>query len=78
MNMKNAKIILFGLVALIILFTCSLAGNEDRKNEIEELRIYCENVTEGVWPDYEAKYKKYCGGASPPKREDGQFHVRVF
>lgn len=51
---------------IVIIVVCAVAlahvGNAEE-------RLYCNNVRDGVWPDYLHTYKRECGGKEPP-----QFH----
>lgn len=53
-SMKNY--IVFAVIVVLI----GLVGHMDQKDEIIELRIYCENVRDGVWPDYNNIYELEC------------------
>ena len=48
------------VVALLLLI--GIVGNMDYQDEVAEENIYCRNVAEGVWPDYEGTYDEWCGG----------------
>ena len=52
-----------GMILAAIVLGCS------GPNEIElERQQYCNNVREGVWPDYQkGRFKSECGGEDPPK-----------
>ena len=47
------------LVALIVTMS-GLVGMMDFNDELNSVEIYCQNVKDGVWPDYEATYRKEC------------------
>lgn len=50
--------IIFGLVAIIVLF--GVVGRMDLEDEQAAAVAYCENVRDKVWPDYQETYKKEC------------------
>lgn len=60
-SLKAAAWLTVVLVAVIIV------GNQDKRALEEEQRRYCNNVSQGVWPDYKGTFKKECGGNNPPK-----------
>lgn len=53
------------IVAIVVaaLALVAIVGIDDP--ELEQ-QTYCQNVKEGVWPDYEGTYKQECGGKDPP------------
>ena len=59
-------IYLLGVWLVVIMAVGTLVAGPD---EVElEQRQYCNNVRDGVWPDYEpGRYKRECGGKDPPK-----------
>lgn len=56
-------------VAFVLLAGATLAvASCGLKSDVEaETREYCNNVRDGVWPDYAHTYKQECGGKDPPK-----------
>ena len=56
--------LLIGLAILFALTVLALVGIDDTALEQQQ---YCNNVREGVWPDYAKTYKDECGGEEPPK-----------
>ena len=56
-----------GLVAAAAVLGCM--GPDELELEQQQ---YCNNVRDGIWPDYErGRFKSECGGEDPPKfRED--------
>lgn len=45
---------------VLILFVMGLVGNMDYQDEVAEANAYCQNVAEGVWPDYNGTYDRWC------------------
>jgi len=45
---------------VLILFTMGMVGNMDYQDEVAEANAYCQNVAEGVWPDYNGTYDRWC------------------
>lgn len=55
----------FGL--LLIGACVVIVGIMDKQDAELEHKAYCNNVREGVWPDYKpGRYKDECGGKDPP------------
>lgn len=61
---RNVKVLLIA-AALIVLF--GIVGRMDYEDALAQQRLYCDNVANGVWPDYEGSFKAECGGEEPPK-----------
>lgn len=64
---KAATVYKLAIWLVVIVFVgMILAGGPD---EVEaERQQYCNNVRDGIWPDYDAgRYKLDCGGKDPPK-----------
>ncbi len=53
-----------GLVAI----ACAVivVGTLDKQAQDTEHRQYCNNVRDGVWPDFHGTFKQECGGNDPP------------
>ncbi|WZB35724.1 hypothetical protein FtMidnight_44 [Enterobacteria phage FtMidnight] len=47
-----------GFIAALILF--GIVGNMDYEDALLEEKRYCENVAEGVWPDYKGIFEAVC------------------
>lgn len=47
-----------GLLALVLLM--GVVGRMDYEDAQLEEALYCDNVRNGVWPDYEGTYKNIC------------------
>lgn len=63
--MTRARLIALWFVSLVIaLAVLFFVGIDDPEGEQAQ---YCNNVREGVWPDYEGTYKQECGGKDPPQ-----------
>lgn len=62
--MTRTKLVLLWIVCALIAAAIVYVGIDDP--ELEQ-RTYCQNVKEGIWPDYEGTYKQECGGKDPPK-----------
>lgn len=43
-----------GISALLVV------GQMDYEDAVAQERLYCKNVREGVWPDYDSIYEKVC------------------
>jgi hypothetical protein len=50
------KICIFAVVILAFGIVCHF----DYEDEEEAEALYCDNVTDKVWPDFKGTYKKYC------------------
>lgn len=65
--MKARQIVGLLAIALAVI----IVGMCDKQAQEAEHNQYCNNVREGVWPDYRETFKAECGGKDPPKfRED--------
>lgn len=61
--MKARQVI--GLLFIAAAFI--VVGMMDKQDAELEQQRYCNNVRDGVWPDYErGRYKLECGGNEPP------------
>lgn len=58
---RRRRIILARL-ALLIMFALAFVavGQADYEDAKREADTYCQNVAEGVWPDYEGTYAEHC------------------
>lgn len=56
-NRKLAKNL--GITALFVVLV-GIVGTMDYEDAIAEADLYCQNVHDGVWPDYEGTYAKEC------------------
>lgn len=45
---------------VLILLIIGWVGNMDYRDEVAEVNAYCRNVAEGVWPDYNGTYDRWC------------------
>jgi hypothetical protein len=54
------------MVAAVILVMWAVIRMDGRTSDLEQ-RQYCNNVRDGLWPDYRKTYKAECGGEEPPK-----------
>lgn len=52
--MKIFFLILFLIAAL------GITGAMDYDDQVEQQRVYCENVAGGVWPDYKGNAAEVC------------------
>lgn len=64
--MKARQVV--GLVAIIA--AVIVVGMMDKQDAELEQQRYCNNVRDGVWPDYHGTYKDECGGKDPPKFDE--------
>lgn len=55
---KNTLIGLAMIIGLVLII--GLVGRMDYQDEIAEADLYCQNVADGVWPDYRNTYEKEC------------------
>lgn len=57
------------ICGLLLIAACVIVvGMMDKQDAELEHQRYCNNVRDGVWPDYEpGRYKDECGGKDPPK-----------
>ena len=53
----KAKTVLI-VAAVVALF--GIVGHFDYEDAVAEEALYCSNVKNGTWPDYEGIYKKVC------------------
>ena len=64
--MKARQVV--GLVAIIA--AVIVVGMMDKQDAELEQQRYCNNVRDGVWPDYHGTFKDECGGKDPPKFDE--------
>ena len=52
----------WGRIAIVaaLLLLIGLVGTMGYQDEIAEANAYCQNVAEGVWPDYNGTYDRWC------------------
>lgn len=60
--MSNERIKPWGRIAIVaaLLLLIGLVGTMDYQDEIAEENAYCQNVAEGIWPDYNGTYDRWC------------------
>lgn len=51
---------LLGLLALL-----ALAGALEKQDVDLQVKTYCQNVRDGVWPDYAGSYASQCTAGNP-------------
>lgn len=57
----NASItIKLSLIIVAIVFVIGIVGRLDSEDQAQELAIYCDNVSQNIWPDYKNIYKSAC------------------
>lgn len=56
--MRNAARFLLALFIVCVLM--SLTAQMDMDDALQQQRVYCDNVYNGVWPDYEKSYSTQC------------------
>ena len=57
----NASItIKLSLIIVTLVFLIGIVGRLDTEDQAQELAIYCDNVSQKVWPDYKNIYKSAC------------------
>ncbi len=47
------------LILLAVASIC-VVGQMDYEDAVSQEQLYCKNVREGVWPDYDSIYEKVC------------------
>lgn len=62
MKAREWKNLGFFVLLLALAMLAGYVGNDDLGQ-----RQYCNNVRDGVWPDFRKTYLKECGGKEPPK-----------
>lgn len=50
------------IFAAIILLLAGVAGHFDYEDAKLQEQVYCENVHDGLWPDYQHMYSEVCDG----------------
>jgi hypothetical protein len=56
------------VIGVLFLAACVIVvGMMDKQAIDEQQQQYCNNVRDGVWPDYHGTFKSECGGKDPPK-----------
>lgn len=60
--MSNERVKVWGRIAIVtaLLLLIGIVGNMDYQDEVAEANTYCQNVAEGVWPDYNGTYDRWC------------------
>lgn len=59
---------------LVVMAVCvGFTMHQDYKAELEDRRIYCENVRDGIWPDYNDSFKYCYKGTKKPKPFKNKF-----
>lgn len=66
--MTRAPII---IVLLVVAF--GFVGHFDYEDAKEQEALYCSNVKNGVWPDYEGTYDEACAKEFGPKKKEVKF-----
>lgn len=56
----NKDAIIISLIVLGSAILIGLVGNNDYKDEVAALKVYCHDVKTGVYPDYQMKYSTQC------------------
>lgn len=56
---------LFALVVVCVLM--SFTAQMDMDDEAQEHAVYCANVYDNTWPDYEGRYLTDCENGAPKK-----------
>ena len=56
--MNRKLIVIAGIVAFVALL--GMAGQMDFEDAKAEEALYCDNVKNGVWPDYDGIYADVC------------------
>lgn len=56
----------FLMVCAVILIMWAVIRMEARRDDLDQ-REYCNNVRDGLWPDYRHSFKAECGGKEPPE-----------
>ncbi len=54
---------LFALVVVCV--TLGLTSQMDMEDEVQQHAVYCANVFDNTWPDYEGRYLKDCTNGLP-------------
>lgn len=60
MKLKYYKVIQIFVGAAILITAFILASMTDFEEELAQQERYCENVRNGVWPDYRKNYEEMC------------------
>lgn len=58
--MKTSITIKLSLIIVALVFVIGIVGRLDTEDQKQELAIYCDNVSQNVWPDYKNIYKSAC------------------
>ena len=59
-----------GWIYPLLLIVCvGIVVHQDYKAELEDQRIYCENVSDGTWPDYQGNFKVDCKQYKAPQKK---------
>lgn len=66
MNLRSEIAMLWAVLTVFALAMVIVGKMERTDAKLNQLQ-YCNNVRDGVWPDYErGRYKLECGGNEPP------------
>lgn len=60
MQQREKKLLWEVLAIAAILLVLGIVGNMDYADELREAQAYCNNVADGIWPDYKGIYQKEC------------------
>jgi len=61
MSLGEVKSFWLGLcVAALVYFFAGVVGHGDFSDEVKAEKEYCQNVANGVWPDYRKLFKEMC------------------
>lgn len=58
--MQHKNTIIGAAVVIALIALLGLVGNMDYEDAVNQADLYCQNVHEGVWPDYNEIYDKEC------------------
>ncbi len=59
-HQRRKRFAVLAIMTLAAIALLGVAGSFDNENEKIELEIYCANVRDHTWPDYEGKFKSDC------------------
>lgn len=59
------KLARFLFVLVLVCVALSFTAQMDMEDEAQEHAVYCANVHDGVWPDFDARYSTDCKNGLP-------------
>ena len=62
-----SKVIRFLLALVFVCVALSLTAQMDMEDQAQTHAVYCDNVYNNVWPDFDSRYSTDCEAGLPKK-----------